>query len=65
MNAKKKLELFVAVCSFVGLGLLLASASMAYAQQGDAGKSSTVTRISSTVPSNGDINPYGIFPDLA
>jgi hypothetical protein len=62
MNASKKQELFAAVCSFVGLGLLLACASVVYAQQGAAGKPSTVTTISSTVPSNGDINPYGVFP---
>jgi hypothetical protein len=62
MNASKKLERFAAVCSFVVLGLLIACASVAYAQQGAAGKSSTITTISSTVPSNGDINPYGVFP---
>ena len=62
MNANKKLKSLAAVSSFVGLGLLLANATAARAQQGAAGKSSTITTISSTVPSNGDVNPYGVFP---
>lgn len=38
---------------------LTMSASLAYAEQ--PGHSQMVTTISSTVPSNGDVNPYGIF----
>ena len=37
---------------------LLAVANLAYAQHA---RSFTVTTISSTVPSNGDVNPYGVF----
>ena len=57
-----KRKVIPVVCSLIVLGLLFASASVAYAQQGAAGKSFTVATISSTVPSNGDINPYGVFP---
>jgi hypothetical protein len=42
--------------------LILLSAIPVYAEQPQsASKSRTITTISSTIPSNGDINPYGIF----
>ena len=42
--------------------LILLTAITVYAEQPQsASKSGTVTTISSTVPSNGDINPYGVF----
>ena len=42
--------------------LILLTAIAVYAEQPQsASKSGTVTTISSTVPSNGDINPYGVF----
>ena len=41
---------------------ILLTASAVYAEQPQSpSKSGTVTTISSTVPSNGDINPYGVF----
>jgi DNA-binding beta-propeller fold protein YncE len=41
--------------------LLLLNLGAAYAQQGGAGPHNTITTIASTVPSNGDINPYGVW----
>jgi len=42
--------------------LILLGTIPAYAEQSQsASKSGTITTISSTIPSNGDINPYGIF----
>src|SRR5579864_5833905 len=43
---------------FLGLCSLLLVGNIANGQQA---RSQTVTTISSTIPSNGDINPYGIF----
>ena len=42
--------------------LLIAGSSLAYAGQPENGtKSHTISTVSSTIPSNGDINPYGVF----
>jgi hypothetical protein len=55
-------RLLAVVCAATVLGLLFAtSVSVAHAQQLDAAPLHSITTISSTIPSNGDINPYGIF----
>ena len=41
--------------------LLLLTGSLSKAQETSNAKPSTITTISSTIPSNGDINPYGVF----
>src|SRR5271167_1971042 len=41
--------------------LLVMNATGAYAQQVGAQPHSTITTISSTIPSNGDLNPYGVY----
>jgi hypothetical protein len=42
--------------------LLITGSSPAYAAQPEsAAKSHTISTVSSTIPSNGDINPYGVF----
>jgi hypothetical protein len=42
--------------------LLIGGSSPAYAGQPEsAAKSHTISTVSSTIPSNGDINPYGVF----
>jgi hypothetical protein len=50
----------IAIASLV-LGLSFCAALAALAQSRDAMGSGTITVIASTVPSNGDVNPYGIF----
>jgi hypothetical protein len=53
-----------AVVGAIGLlaVLLIAGLSPAYAGQlENVAKSQTVSTVSSTIPSNGDINPYGVF----
>src|SRR5689334_3831628 len=40
---------------------LLFAASLSNAQQASGEKPATISTISSTIPSNGDINPYGVF----
>lgn len=50
----------IAIASFV-FGLSFFAAIAAPAQSHDALGSQTITVIASTVPSNGDVNPYGIF----
>lgn len=42
-------------------GLLTFTMGVAYAQQRDAAHKSKIVTVSSTVPSNGDVNPYGVF----
>ena len=62
MKDYKKPGLFAVISAVAVLGLLFAtSVSLAQAQQLDAAPLHSITTISSTVPSNGDINPYGIF----
>ena len=50
------------VCAVTVLGaVLVMSVTVAQAQQQNSARRHTITTISSTIPSNGDINPYGIF----
>jgi hypothetical protein len=50
------------LCAVVAMGLFLVTdANPASAQQIASGPMQIVTTISSTVPSNGDVNPYGVF----
>jgi hypothetical protein len=60
MNDHKIRGLFTVLSAIVLGSLLVINASVAYAQQ-VAGSHHTITTISSTVPSNGDLNPYGVF----
>ena len=61
MRKDKKLGLLIAGLTATVAALLLLSAGAAYAQYKLNAKSSTVSSVSSTIPSNGDINPYGVF----
>jgi len=61
MREDKKLGLLIAGLTATVAALLLLSAGAAYAQYKLNAKSSTVSSVSSTIPSNGDINPYGVF----
>src|ERR1035438_6921711 len=55
-------RLLAVACAAIVLGLLFAtSVSVAQAQQQNGAPLHSITTISSTIPSNGDINPYGIF----
>lgn len=57
-----KPRLLEITCTVAVLGLLFATgASVAQAQQQSVAPLHSITTISSTIPSNGDINPYGIF----
>ena len=47
--------------TMIVISVLLTAVAVYAEQPQSAGKSGTVSTISSTVPSNGDINPYGIF----
>jgi len=60
---KRQLGSFAAVGAIGSLAvLLIAGSSLAYAGQlENAAKSHTISTVSSTIPSNGDINPYGVF----
>lgn len=60
MNRDKTRETSTAVCSLSVLVCLLLLGSAMSAQTPIA-RQQTVTTISSTIPSNGDINPYGVF----
>ena len=53
-NARSIATLF----AILGVSSLMLSANLAYGQET---RTQTVTTISSTIPSNGDVNPYGIF----
>jgi hypothetical protein len=57
----KKLGLLMTVLTTTVAALLLLSTSTANAQHVANTKPPTVSTVSSTVPSNGDINPYGVF----
>src|SRR5215469_14018369 len=61
MREDKKLGLLIAGLTATVAALLFLSAGAAYAQDKLNAKSSTVSSVSSTIPSNGDINPYGVF----
>ena len=60
---KRKLESFAVLGAIGSLALLLIGGSgLAYAGQPEnTAKSHTISTVSSTIPGNGDINPYGIF----
>jgi hypothetical protein len=59
MRKDEKLGLLITVTA--AAALLLLSSGAANAQHMANTKSPTVSTVSSTVPSNGDINPYGVF----
>lgn len=62
MKDHRNLNRTLVLCAFVTVGLLLVkNASAASAREVSAGPMHTITTISSTVPSNGDVNPYGVF----
>ena len=62
MKDHRNLNRTLVLCAFVTVGLLLVkSVSAASAREVSAGPMHTITTISSTVPSNGDVNPYGVF----
>jgi hypothetical protein len=60
---KRKSGSFAVLAAIGSLALvLIAGSSLAYAGQPEnAAKSHTISTVSSTIPSNGDINPYGVF----
>ena len=58
---KEKLGLSMTVLATTVAVSLLLGGGMANAQDMANAKSPTVSTVSSTVPSNGDINPYGVF----
>ena len=60
---KRKLGSFAVVAAIGSLAMVLvASSSFSYAGQSEnAAKSHTISTVSSTIPSNGEINPYGVF----
>lgn len=59
----RKLESFTVLSAIGSIAVLLSVGSiLAYAGQPEsAAKSHTISTVSSTIPSNGDINPYGVF----
>jgi len=60
MRKDEKLGLLMTGLAIVAVALVFTAGST-YAQDKLNAKSSTVSTVSSTVPSNGDINPYGVF----
>jgi hypothetical protein len=60
MNKYRHRQFLITTSTAVVLLALLLGASAVSAQQAGAGPF-TITTISSTVPSNGDVNPYGVF----
>src|SRR5215469_14873381 len=61
MREDKKLGLLIAGLTATVAALLLLSAGTINGQDKLNAKAPTVSTVSSTVPSNGDINPYGVF----
>src|SRR6516225_2963316 len=61
MEKNEKLRLLITLLTATVAAMLLFDAGVTNAQQIARAQKSTVTTISSTVPSNGDINPYGVF----
>ena len=58
----KKMGLLDGLRTMIAMASLIAiSASAAYAQQPSDRHPGNITVVSSTVPSNGDVNPYGVF----
>jgi len=61
MHNPKKRAVLAALSTITVLAFFsMLTVSIAYAQQGTS-QPHTITTISSTIPSNGDINPYGVF----
>jgi hypothetical protein len=61
MKKDQKLRILMTGLTAIVAASLLLSAGTTNAQDKLNGKSPTVSTVSSTVPSNGDINPYGVF----
>jgi hypothetical protein len=61
MNHDKKRNLLTTLCAVLMAALLITGAGVSVAQQPAKAPPPTVSVVSSTVPSNGDINPYGVF----
>ena len=61
MEKNEKLRLLITLLTATVAAMLLFDSGVTNAQQIARAQKSTVTTISSTVPSNGDINPYGVF----
>lgn len=62
MRQPKKSTLSTTLFTFVATAMLfLVQANAVNAQQVAANQPSTITTVSSTIPSNGDLNPYGVF----
>ncbi len=61
MNLDKNRRTPMKLCVVGTLLCLLLTAAIASAQQTADNRQQTITTISSTIPSNGDINPYGVF----
>ena len=61
MEKNEKLRLLITLLTATVAAMLLFDAGVTNAQEIARAQKSTVTTISSTVPSNGDINPYGVF----
>ena len=61
MNDHKIRGLLAVLSVITALGIFLVmNVNVAYPQQGSA-RPHSITTIASTIPSNGDINPYGVF----
>ena len=52
-------------CTVSVLACLLLCTLLTSAQQTATARQQTITTISSTIPSNGDLNPYGVFVSRA
>lgn len=60
--SSKKIRVHVTTLAVIGTAmLLLLSAGTSTAQQAPQVQPFTISTISSTIPSNGDINPYGVY----
>ena len=60
MNYAGKRGILLSLCVATALAMQLCSAPESYAQSATA-RPDTISTIASTVPSNGDVNPYGVF----
>ena len=56
----RRLLAFLSTITLLG-SLLVINVSFIYAQQVSARPHNTVTTILPTIPSNGDLNPYGVY----
>lgn len=59
MQGRKKT--FLGVRNILAVATLIAAASAAYGQRSADRRAANITVVSSTVPANGDVNPYGVF----